>query len=89
MGVEREGVVYELFVTNQARRREGRLDQEGQGHQVDARGRRQWPPTWFHLDSAGRAEVRLAQQTLDTIHIARPRGRPKQRPEEVVADRGV
>jgi transposase len=45
-------------------------------------------PLGFHLDSAGRAEVRLAQQTLDTIKVARPRGRPKQRPEKLVADRG-
>jgi transposase len=45
-------------------------------------------PLGFHLDSANRAEVRLAQQTLDTIKVARPRGRPKQRPEKVVADRG-
>jgi transposase len=45
-------------------------------------------PLGFHLDSASRAEVRLAQQTLDIIKVARPRGRPKQRPEKVVADRG-
>lgn len=45
-------------------------------------------PLGFHLDSASRAEVRLAQQTLDTIKVARPYGRPKQRPEKVVADRG-
>ena len=45
-------------------------------------------PLGFHLDSANRAEVRLAQQTLDTIKVARPHGRPKQRPEKVVADRG-
>jgi transposase len=45
-------------------------------------------PLGFHLDSANRAEVRLAQQTLDTINVARARGRPKQRPEKLVADRG-
>ncbi len=45
-------------------------------------------PVGFHLDSANRAEVRLAEQTLDTIRIARPRGRPKQRPVKLVADRG-
>jgi transposase len=44
-------------------------------------------PLGFHLDSAGRAEVRLAKQTLDTIKVTRPHGRPKQRPEKVVADR--
>lgn len=45
-------------------------------------------PLGFHLDSANRAEVRLAQQTLDTIQVTRPRGRPRQRPTKLVADRG-
>jgi len=45
-------------------------------------------PLGFYLDSASRAEVRLAQQTLDSIKVARLRGRPKQRPEKLVADRG-
>jgi transposase len=45
-------------------------------------------PLGFHLESASRAEVRLAQQTLDTIKVARPHGRPKQRPKKLVADRG-
>ena len=35
-----------------------------------------------------RADDRLAEQTLDTIRVARPRGRPKQRPQKLVADRG-
>ena len=45
-------------------------------------------PLGFHLDGANRTEVRLAEQTLDTIWVARPRGRPKQRPQKLVADRG-
>ena len=45
-------------------------------------------PLGFHLDAANRAEVRLAEQTLDTIKVARPHGRPKQRPQKLVADRG-
>ena len=45
-------------------------------------------PLGFHLDSTARAEVRLAEQTLDTICVMRPRGRPKQRPKKLVADRG-
>jgi transposase len=45
-------------------------------------------PLGFSLDGANRAEVRLAERTLDTVRVARPRGRPKQRPEKVVADRG-
>lgn len=45
-------------------------------------------PLGFHLDSANHAEVRLAEQTLDTIRVARPRGRPRRRPDKLVADRG-
>jgi len=33
-------------------------------------------------------QVRLAERTLDTIKVARPRGRPKRRPAKLVADRG-
>jgi transposase len=51
---------------------------------VDANG----VPQGFHLDSAARAEVRLAEPTLDTISVRQPRGRPKQRPAKLVADRG-
>jgi len=45
-------------------------------------------PLGFHLDSANVAEVKLAEQTLDTIRVARPQGRPKRRPKKLVADRG-
>jgi len=45
-------------------------------------------PLGFHLDSANVAEVKLAEQTLDTMRVARPRGRPKRRPQKLVADRG-
>jgi transposase len=45
-------------------------------------------PLGFHLDSENTAEVRLAERTLDTIAVVRPRGRPKQRPEKLLADRG-
>ncbi len=45
-------------------------------------------PLGFHLDSANKAEVRLAEQTLDTIWVSRPRGRPRRRPQNLVADRG-
>lgn len=44
-------------------------------------------PLGFHLDSATMAEVTLAGQTLDTIQIPRPHGRPRQRPTKLVADR--
>ncbi len=45
-------------------------------------------PLGFYLDSANTAEVRLAERTLNTVSVARPRGRPRQRPEKLVADRG-
>src|SRR5262249_22959232 len=45
-------------------------------------------PLGFHLESARLAEVRLAERTRDTSKVARPRGRPKQRPAQLVADRG-
>jgi hypothetical protein len=45
-------------------------------------------PLGFHLDRANAAEVRLAEQTLDTISVSRARGRPKRRPAKLVADRG-
>jgi transposase len=44
-------------------------------------------PLGFHLDRATTAEVWLADATLDTISVPRPRGRPRQRPERLVADR--
>jgi transposase len=44
-------------------------------------------PLGFQLDSAQVAEVRLAERTLDTVSVARPRGHPRQRPEKLVADR--
>jgi len=44
-------------------------------------------PLGFHLESANTAEIRLAEATLDTIAVPRPRGRPRQRPEKLVADR--
>jgi hypothetical protein len=44
-------------------------------------------PLGFRLDRATTAEVRLADATLDTISVPRPRGRPRKRPERLVADR--
>jgi hypothetical protein len=51
---------------------------------VDGNG----PPLSFQLGSASRAEMRLAQQTLDTIRVARSRGRPTLRSEKKCAERG-
>jgi transposase len=44
-------------------------------------------PLGFHLASANQAEVRLAEQTLASIRVARSRGRPKERPAKLVAER--
>ena len=49
---------------------------------------REGVPLGFHLDSAQRAEVRLAQTTLASIRVAQRHGRPKTRPQELVADKG-
>lgn len=45
-------------------------------------------PLGLHLDSASTAEVKLAELTLGTVGVSRPRGRPTRRPERLVADRG-
>jgi transposase len=45
-------------------------------------------PLGFHLDCATTAAVKLAEQTLYTIRVAREHGRPKQRLTRLVADCG-
>ncbi len=45
-------------------------------------------PLGFQLASAQMAEVKLAESTLDTIRVPRPRGRARTRPHQLVADRG-
>ena len=44
-------------------------------------------PLGVPLDGANTAEVRLAEQALDTIAVSRARGRPRRRPAKLVADR--
>jgi transposase len=44
-------------------------------------------PIGFHLDSASPAEVKLAQQTLETVHVKARCGQSKTRPRLLVADR--
>jgi transposase len=51
---------------------------------VDGRGL----PLGFHLAVDEQAEARLAETTVDTMRVRRTRGRPKQRPRKLVADRG-
>ena len=40
------------------------------------------------VESAQKAEVKLADSTLATVKVSRPKGRPRNRPKEVVADKG-
>lgn len=51
---------------------------------VDGRGL----PLGVLVASAREAEVHLAEPTLATVRVPRWRGRPKTRPQEVVADKG-
>ena len=44
-------------------------------------------PIGLMLASANRHEVRLAAAALQTVRVPRRRGRPKQRPKELVADK--
>ena len=53
---------------------------------VDANG----TPIGFRLESAHTSEVELARPTLETVRVAKPRGRagrPRTRPGQLVADR--
>jgi len=45
-------------------------------------------PVGLHLDSAQRAEVHLAQTTLETVRVRTPKGRTRSRPEHLTADKG-
>jgi transposase len=48
------------------------------------------PPLGADLDAASPAEVPLRERTLDTVAVGRPGtpGRPRKRPERLIADRG-
>ncbi len=51
----------------------------------------QGTPIGFLLESAQRAEVTLAERTLDTVRVPKPAGRPgrpRSRPRQLTADRG-
>jgi transposase len=45
-------------------------------------------PLGVRLESASPAEVTLAEATLAEVRVPRPQGRPRQKPERVIADRG-
>jgi transposase len=44
-------------------------------------------PIGLHVASAQPHESRLAEATLATVHVPQPRGRPRTRPKELVADK--
>jgi transposase len=45
-------------------------------------------PLGVRLESASPSEVTLAEATLAEVRVPRPKGRPRQKPERVIADRG-
>jgi transposase len=45
-------------------------------------------PLGVRLESASPSEVTLAEATLDEVRVPRRKGRPRQKPERVIADRG-
>ena len=45
-------------------------------------------PLGVRLERASPSEVKLAEATLAEVQVPRPKGRPRQRPERIVADRG-
>ena len=44
-------------------------------------------PLALFISRASRAEVELAQETLDRVRVPRKKGRPRKRPERLVADK--
>ena len=45
-------------------------------------------PVGLYLDSAQKAEVHLAQTTLETVRVRTPKGRTRTRPKHLTADKG-
>ena len=45
-------------------------------------------PIGLHVDSAQKAEVKLAQTTLATVRVHQPKGRPRTRPDYLPAAKG-
>lgn len=66
------------------------LTRKGKGTKVMLVTDGQGVPLGLKVASAQRAEIKLAELTLDTVRVPRPggRGRPKCRPQMLVADRG-
>ena len=45
-------------------------------------------PMGVRLESASPSEVNLAEATVAEVRVPRPRGRPRQKPKRIIADRG-
>jgi len=45
-------------------------------------------PMGVRLESASPSEVSLAEATVAEVRVPRPRGRPRQKPKRIIADRG-
>lgn len=60
----------------------------GKGTKWMVLGDGQGIPLGVRLESASPAEVTLADATLKEVRVPRPKGRPRQKPERVIADRG-
>ena len=62
----------------------------GKGTQWMVLGDGAGPPLGAYVDAASPAEVTLREQTLNTVAVGRPGkpGRPRKRPERLLADRG-
>ena len=64
------------------------LTRRGKGSKLMVVVDGQGVPLGLLVASAQRAEIKLAEPTLATIHVPQHRGRPKTRPQELVADKG-
>ena len=64
------------------------LTRKGKGTKVMLVTDAQGVPIGGLVASAQEAEINLAESTLATVKVPRGRGRPRSRPEELVADKG-
>ncbi len=63
-------------------------NQAGQRHEVDGIGRRSRSSAGSSARKCLPSEVNLAEATLAEVRVPRAKGRPRQKPERVIADRG-
>jgi transposase len=60
----------------------------GKGTKWMVLGDGQGVPLGIRLESASPAEITLADATLEEVRVPRRKGRPRQKPKRVIADRG-